>query len=108
LAGGGGPPAPPRGAGRPAAAGGRRRFRVGPVTWVSEAPPETGGWQSAEVQLRAHAPARPARYRLEQGDPRRLEVELEEPLRAITPGQSAVLYRGEEVLAGGPVREVLE
>ena len=30
-----------------------------------------------------------------------VEVEFDEPQRAVTPGQGAVFYRGELVLAGG-------
>jgi len=37
----------------------------------------------------------------------RLEVSLEKPQRAITPGQSAVFYKGEEVLGGAVVHKVL-
>ncbi|MDI3297751.1 MAG: tRNA 2-thiouridine(34) synthase MnmA [Bacillota bacterium] len=87
---------------------GRRRFEVEPVTWVSEAPPADDGWREATVQIRAHSPVRAVRYRLAGGDPGRLELELLEPLRAVTPGQSAVLYRGDEVVAGGPILRVRE
>ncbi|MDI3316122.1 MAG: tRNA 2-thiouridine(34) synthase MnmA [Bacillota bacterium] len=86
----------------------RSRFEVAPVTWVSEAPPAGDAWQEATVQIRAHAPVRPVRYRLSREDPDRLELELLQPVRAVTPGQSAVLYRGDEVVAGGPILRVLE
>ena len=37
-----------------------------------------------------------------------LEVRFEEPRRAITPGQSVVLYEGDAVVGGGVIRELLE
>jgi len=45
----------------------------------------------------------PCVYRLSNG---RLEVEFEEPLHAITPGQSVVLYHGDAVAAGGVIKTV--
>jgi len=47
----------------------------------------------------------PCTYRLSDG---RLEVEFEEPLHAITPGQSVVLYHGDAVAAGGVIKTVLD
>ncbi len=38
----------------------------------------------------------------------RLQVKFDEPRRAITPGQSAVLYEGEDLVGGGIIDEVLE
>jgi tRNA-specific 2-thiouridylase len=37
----------------------------------------------------------------------RLKVTFDEPRRAITPGQSAVLYEGDDLVAGGVIDEVL-
>jgi tRNA-uridine 2-sulfurtransferase len=34
-------------------------------------------------------------------DPARIEVRFDEPQRAVTPGQAAVLYNGDLVLGGG-------
>ena len=36
------------------------------------------------------------------------EVTFKEPQTAITPGQSVVFYRGDEVLGGGIIEEAIE
>ncbi|MDR0567828.1 MAG: tRNA 2-thiouridine(34) synthase MnmA [Spirochaetaceae bacterium] len=41
----------------------------------------------------------------EQTGPDRLRIDFDEPQRAITPGQSAVLYDGETVIGGGVIAE---
>jgi tRNA U34 2-thiouridine synthase MnmA/TrmU len=35
------------------------------------------------------------------GDPDRIEIEFDQPQRAVTPGQAAVMYSGDLVLGGG-------
>ncbi|MGI8924104.1 MAG: tRNA 2-thiouridine(34) synthase MnmA [Fimbriimonadales bacterium] len=45
---------------------------------------------------------KPASAVLYPGEPFR--AEFVEPVRAVTPGQAAVFYRGETVVAGGPIR----
>jgi tRNA-specific 2-thiouridylase len=71
---------------------------------------ETFNWQSdplavgdmCQVQVRYRARAVPGRI---HGDSRfangRLTLDLAEPVRAITPGQSGVLYEGPRMLGGG-------
>jgi tRNA-specific 2-thiouridylase len=64
-----------------------------------------GGWPaepfSCLVQVRSHADPAPATVTpLAAG---RLAVRLAEPLKAITPGQAAVLYDGDRVLGGGRI-----
>ena len=52
-----------------------------------------------EVQVRHRAPAARAEVvRLDGGE---IELALDEPASAITPGQSAVFYDGDRVLGGG-------
>ncbi|HMC55285.1 MAG TPA: tRNA 2-thiouridine(34) synthase MnmA [Gemmatimonadaceae bacterium] len=51
------------------------------------------------VQVRHRAPAVPATLIRDDGD--EIELALDEPVAAITPGQSLVLYDGDRVLGGG-------
>lgn len=66
------------------------------VRWIAGAPP--GERFPAEVQIRYRSPASPATVEL-HGD--EASVRFARPQRAVTPGQAAVFYRGEEVLGGG-------
>ena len=69
-------------------------LRVDAPTWVG--PPAAG---PVEVQVSAHGPAHPG---VASPTPAgSLRVELDEPVRRVAPGQSVVLYRGDEVLGGG-------
>ncbi len=53
----------------------------------------------AQVKVRYASPAAPATiWPIESG---RLRIEFNSPQRALSPGQSAVFYRGERVLGGG-------
>lgn len=79
------------------------------VNWVAISPPgrvETGGsLESAafgcEVKIRyLHQPAPAVARPLTEG---RLHVTFQEKQRAITPGQSVVLYSGDVVIAGGVI-----
>ncbi|MCD6128100.1 hypothetical protein J7J35_00045, partial [Candidatus Bipolaricaulota bacterium] len=85
-----GPPPPGRG----------RRGRD--LHWIAGEPP--GKRFECQVQIRYRAPAARAQVALE-GDKAR--VEFQEPQRAVTPGQAAVFYRGEEVLGGGIIAQAL-
>ncbi len=70
--------------------------------WLSfDRPP---GPQECEVKIRYGSQAVPALVTV-GGDPSTAFVEFETPQRAVTPGQAAVFYRGEEVLGGGWIEE---
>lgn len=70
--------------------------------WISGAPP--GDRFQAEVQVRYRSRPVPAEVGL-LGE--MAHVRFSEPVRAVTPGQAAVFYRGEEVLGGGTIASVL-
>jgi tRNA-specific 2-thiouridylase len=74
--------------------------RLGEVSWVAGRPPEGGG---LEAKVRYRSPA--AAARLEPGEAGEWRVWFDEPQKAVTPGQAAVLYRGDEVLGGGTILE---
>jgi tRNA-specific 2-thiouridylase len=76
---------------------GRTGFRALWTTWTN-LPPE--GPLDCEVQLRHRGQPLPARVLLEGAD---ALVELREPAVGVAPGQSAVFYRGDEVLGGGQI-----
>ena len=78
----------------------RTTFRVRQLNWISMDAPRDGLRVEAKIRHR-HEPA-PATVR-SVSDPLGDEVEVtfDQPQRAITPGQSAVFYRGDEVVGGG-------
>lgn len=84
----------------PAAALECERFAVRQATWTRDMPPD--GPVRAEIKVRYKAqPVDGVVTPLPDG---RAEVELEQPIRAVTPGQAAVFYGGadsDEVLGGG-------
>lgn len=69
--------------------------RVGNVNWLCDASDEP---IRADVQIRYHHLAAAATV-TPRGD--EVLVEFDEPQAAVTPGQAAVFYRGDEVLGGG-------
>jgi tRNA-specific 2-thiouridylase len=69
---------------------------AGELNWLG-APPTVGAQVSVQVRHRATAAAGEV-VRL---TPNAMELALDEPVSAITPGQSLVLYDGTRVLGGG-------
>jgi len=82
----------------------RRRFLAREVNWIR--PVEEGETVEAKVKIRNKHEAAPARVEARPGG--EAEVEFLEPQRAITPGQAAVFYSGEEVLGGGWIARVTD
>ncbi len=75
-----------------------RRVSLSEVNWLAE--PLAPG-DRCEVQIRSRTPAVAAR--VVSADDTTLELTLDTPARAITPGQSGVLYNAEARLLGGGV-----
>jgi tRNA-specific 2-thiouridylase len=71
------------------------------ANWISISPPEYPF--RGEVRIRYNSPPAPARVIPE--DETRFRVEFDQPQRAISPGQSAVVYKDEIVLGGGVILE---
>lgn len=77
----------------------RDRFVVDQADFVAGAAPDAP--LACAVQVRSHADAAPATVTPAEGG--RLLVQLESPLKAVSPGQAAVFYAGERVLGGGRI-----
>jgi len=75
------------------------RLRAQDASWVSGSPPAGDGPLGAKTRYR-QADA-PCRFRADGEGA--FTLEFGEPQWAVTPGQSAVLYRGEECLGGGVI-----
>ncbi len=81
----------------------RRGLVADRVSWVAGEPPSEGPFE-AEVRIRSHGEDVPAV--VEPGG-ERIRVEFRTPQRAVAPGQSVAVYRGEELLGGGRIVEAL-
>lgn len=82
-----------------------RKLLVQDINWLAGFPPSLP--QAFDVKIRyRHSPA-PAVVRPAAEAEAGLEVVFNEPQRAITPGQFAVLYQGDELMAGGEIVRVL-
>jgi tRNA-specific 2-thiouridylase len=79
------------------------RFMVREVNWIRPLAP--GDAADAHVKIRHNHPGAAARVEALAGSQAR--VEFFEPQRAITPGQAAVFYDGDEVVGGGWISRVL-
>jgi tRNA-specific 2-thiouridylase len=72
------------------------------MNWLVDAP-EVGRTVEIQVRHRAH----PARAEIVRLDGDEIELALDEPVAAITPGQSLVLYDGDTVLGGGIIERAV-
>ena len=68
-------------------------------TWIAQTSPPAG--TPCTVQLRAHGDAHPAVVEHAAGAV--LELRFDPPVMQVSPGQSMVIYRDDEVLGGGTV-----
>ena len=75
----------------------KKSFQARQLNWISVEVPREGMRVEAKIRHR-HEPA-PATLHIVSDD--EVEVLFDVPQRAITPGQSAVLYSGDEVVGGG-------
>ena len=73
------------------------------LTWISgRAPVREGEALCCQARFRHRQPLQAVCARLRPDG--LMDIEFEQPQRAITPGQSAVLYLGDECLGGGIIR----
>jgi len=78
-------------------------IRVGELNWLTPPPPPGG---RLDVQIRYRSPALPCSVEAHGADG--LTLALRKPAAAVTPGQSCVFFRDEEVLGGGRIRGISE
>ncbi|MFL5543014.1 MAG: tRNA 2-thiouridine(34) synthase MnmA [Longimicrobiaceae bacterium] len=77
----------------------RPEVAIAEINWLAT-PPSPG--DAVQVQIRHRAPAVPAR--VESVDDGAVTLAFESPQRAVSPGQSAVIFSGDVVLGGGRIR----
>ena len=77
----------------------RRRLAAADASWVAGEAPARDGDLAAKTRYRQADSA----CRMPVAGDGAFELEFEEPQWAVTPGQSAVLYRGDLCLGGGVI-----
>jgi tRNA-specific 2-thiouridylase len=77
----------------------RSRLQVAEVNWLSGRAPEL----PVDLEVRIRYRQQPVTARLTPGERGGIEVIFAEPQRAISPGQFAAFYQGEELLGGGAI-----
>lgn len=78
------------------------RLEARQLAWVSGNAPEAGRQLTAKVRYRQQDQA----VRIEQIDEECMHLKFERPQRAVTPGQSVVLYDGDVCLGGGIIESM--
>jgi tRNA-uridine 2-sulfurtransferase len=79
-------------------------FEARDINWIAWSEPWNHFDKLIEATVKIRYRHEPAPARIEPMGPAGARVRFEEPQRAITPGQAAVFYRGDEVLGGGWIR----
>jgi tRNA-specific 2-thiouridylase len=82
----------------------RRGLVADRFSWIAGEPPGDGPFE-AEVRIRYRGDDVPCA--VEPLGDSRVRIEFRAPQRAVAPGQSAVVYRGDEVLGGGRIVEAI-
>jgi tRNA-specific 2-thiouridylase len=72
------------------------------LAWVSGTAPEVGSLLTAKVRYRQQDQS----VQIEHIDEDRMHLTFQQPQRAVTPGQSVVLYDGEVCLGGGIIESM--
>ena len=78
------------------------RLSTEPPAWIGSEPPAQAF--DATVKVRYKSPPVPAHVRFVDD---RLEIAFERPMRAVTPGQAAVLYDGDRVIGGATISSAM-
>ena len=79
----------------------RKEFMVSSVNWIIQLPVASSQRSVLRCEVRIRHQGQLLNAKCKMQNAKTARVVLEEPVRGITPGQSAVFYRGEEVLGGG-------
>jgi len=80
------------------------------ITWTNDQSPieiKNGLIKAKDITIKIryrHQPAKISKITLVQVRPVRIEILFKKAQRAITPGQSVVIYKGEQVLGGGIIK----
>jgi tRNA-uridine 2-sulfurtransferase len=77
----------------------RSDVAIGDLNWIADAP---AAGERVRIQLRHRAAAVDATVL--SADGAEVSLDLATPQRAVTPGQSGVVYRGEQLIGGGRIR----